>query len=118
MNLCKIAIIGQAAFLNVAMRPFQEMQTAGMEKVEFMIKFVPLILCSIWMAFNLRYEKEKKQYKKNVRIELGYCMVQAVIFLFGYNSKMYWIATTLLLVVALVYILWVNPKFMNRHMTK
>ena len=34
MNLSKIAIIGQAAFLNVAMRPFQEIQTAGMAKVE------------------------------------------------------------------------------------
>ena len=39
MNLCKIAIIGQTTFLNVATQPFQEMQTVGMQKVEFMIKF-------------------------------------------------------------------------------
>ena len=118
LNLTKIAIIGQAAFLNVAMRPFQETQDSGMAKVEFVIKFIPLIVCSIWMVFNLRYEKDVKQYKKNVKIELGYCMLQVVIFLFGYNSKQYWIATPLLLVVALVYILWVNPKYMNRQIVK
>ena len=77
MNLCKIAIIGQAAILNVAMRPFQEMQAAGMAKAEFLSKFIPLIVFSVWMAFNLRYEKDAKQYKKNVKIELVYCMVQA-----------------------------------------
>ena len=43
LNLTKIVIIGQAAFLNVAMRPFQEMQDAGMATVEFMIKFIPLL---------------------------------------------------------------------------
>jgi len=118
MNVTKIAIIGQAAFLNVAMRPFQEMQTVGMTKTEFMIKFIPLLVCSVWMACNLRYEKDAKQYKKNVKIELVYCMIQTVIFLFGYFSKLYWIATFLLLAVALFYILWVNPKYMNRPMTK
>jgi len=118
MNVTKIAIIGQVAFLNVAMRPFQEMQTVGMTKTEFLIKFIPLLVCSVWMACNLRYEKDAKQYKRNVKIELVYCMIQAVIFLFGYFSKLYWIATFLLLAVALVYILWVNPKYMNRPMTK
>ena len=48
LNLTKIAIIGQAAFLYVAMRPFQEMQTAGMSKTEFFIKFIPLIICSVF----------------------------------------------------------------------
>ena len=51
MNLCKIAIIAQAAFLNVAMRPFQEMQTVAMKKTEFLIKFLPLLVCSVWMTF-------------------------------------------------------------------
>ena len=77
-----------------------------------------MIACSVWMAFNLRYEKDVKQYKKNVKIELAYCMVQAAVFLFGYFSKIYWVATLLLLTIALIYILWVNPKYMNRRMTK
>ena len=118
MNLCQIAIIGQAAILNVAMRPFQEMRDAGMIKAEFLSKFIPLMVFSVWMAFNLRYEKDAKQYKKNVKIELIYCMVQAAIFLFGYYNKIYWAGTLLLITVALIYILWVNPKYMNRRMTK
>lgn len=89
MNLSKISIIGQVMSLNVAMQPFREIQTARMSRIEFMIKFIPLLVCSIWMAFNLRYEEDAKQYKKNVKIELVYCMIQATIFLFGYYSKIY-----------------------------
>ncbi len=118
INLCKIAIIGQAAFLNVAMRPFQEVQTPYMKTIELLIKIVPLLVCSIWMVFNLRYEKDVKQYKKNVKIEMIYCMVQAAIFLFVWYSKIYWLGTLLLITIALFYILWVNPKYMNRRMTK
>lgn len=61
MNLSKIAIIGQVVALNVAMQPFQEMQTARMSRIEFMIKFIPLLVCSIWMAFNLRLDMKKMQ---------------------------------------------------------
>lgn len=118
LNLSKIAIIAQAASLNVAMQPFQDIQAPYMQTVEFLIKIVPLLASSVWMAFNLRYEKDAKQYKKNVKIELIYCMIQAAVFLFGYYSKMYWIGTLLIIIVALIYILWVNPKYMNRRMTK
>ncbi len=118
MNLSKIAIILQVTFLNVAMKPFQEMQTPSMKTFEFLIKIVPLLASSIWMVCNLRYEKDVVQYRKNVKIETIYCIIQAFIFLFGYYSKLYWIATLFLLVVALVYILWINPKYMNRRMTK
>ena len=58
MNLCKIAIIGQVAALNVAMQSFQDIQTPYMKTIELLIKIVPLLICSIWMAFNLRYEKD------------------------------------------------------------
>ena len=118
LNLSKIAIIAQAASLNVAMQPFQDIQAPYMQTIELLIKIVPLLASSVWMAFNLRYEKDAKQYKKNVKIELIYCMVQASIFLFGSYSKIYWAGTLFLIVVALIYILWVNPKYMNRRMTK
>ena len=118
MNLCLIAIISQTAFLNAAMKPFQEMQTASMSRIEFLIKVIPLVASSIWMACYLRYEKNVNQYRKNVKIELGYCIIQAGIFLFGYYSKVYWLTTMLFLTVVSVYILWVNPKYMNRRMTK
>lgn len=118
LNLSKIAIIAQVASLNVAMQPFQDIQTPYMQTVELLIKIVPLLASSIWMACNLRYEKDVVQYRKNVKIEMVYCMIQAGIFLFGYYSKLYWLGTLLLIMVALIYILWINPRYMNRRMTK
>lgn len=118
MNLTKIAIIAQGAFLNAAMKPFEEMQTVEMVTMEFLIKIVPLVASSIWMAYNLRYEKDAVQYKKNVKIEWMYCMIQASIFLFGYYSRMYMISTILLITVMLIYIFKVNPKYMNRQLVK
>jgi len=42
----------------------------------------------------------------------------AGIALIGYYTKWYLIATLFLLIVALTYILWVNPRYMNRALTK
>lgn len=118
MNLTLIAIIAQVAFLNTAMRPFQESQTPQMKMIELIIKFVPLLASSIWMAFNLRYEKDKQQFRKNTRIELFYCLIQASIALFGYYTRLYNVGTILLITVGLIYIFKINPKYMNRQLTK
>ncbi|MBQ2777645.1 MAG: helix-turn-helix domain-containing protein, partial [Peptococcaceae bacterium] len=72
-NLTLIAIIAQVSFLNAAIKPFDS--SGSMNSTELLIKFVPLLVCSIWMAYNLRYEKDAVQYKKNTKIELLYCMV-------------------------------------------
>ena len=48
MNLTLLAIISQAAFLNTAMRPFQESQTPQMKMIELVIKIIPLLASSIW----------------------------------------------------------------------
>ena len=117
LNLTKIAIIVQAAFLNAAMQPYQV--TSGADKtIEIIIKLVPILFASVWMAYNLKYEKDPKQFRKNVLIELVYCSIQAAAFLFGYFSKMYFVGTALLVVVALFYLLIVNPKYMNRPFIK
>ena len=118
MNLTLLAIISQAAFLNTAMRPFQESQTPQMKMIELVIKIIPLLASSIWMAFNLRYEKDKQQYRKNTRIELFYCSIKAAIALFGYYTRMYNVGTILLITVAMIYIFKINPKYMNRQLTK
>lgn len=82
------------------------------------IKFLPLLAVSSWMSFNLRYEKDPVQYRKNTKIELFYCLVQVSILLFGHYSKLYFLGTLLLIIVALYYILIINPKYMNRQLTK
>ena len=118
MNLTLIAIIAQVAFLNAAMKPFHEMRDQGMDMVELLIKIIPLLASSIWMAFNLGYEKNKVQFQKNARIEMFYCMIQAAIALFGYFSGFYNVATVLLITVVMIYIFKINPKYMNRQLTK
>ena len=118
MNLSLIAIISQAAFLNVAMRPLQPNADGVMSTTELVIKLIPLLASSIWMAYNLRYEKDVVQYRKNTKIDLLYCIIQAAIALFGYYSKIYMISTILFITVAMVYILKINPKYMNRQLTK
>lgn len=118
MNLTLIAIIAQTVCLSGAMKPLQEVQTPYMQRTEFILKFVPLLASSVWMAFNLRYEKNLVQYRKNVKIELVYCLLQACIFLFGYYSKIYRVATALMVSVSLTYILYINPVYMNRQMTR
>lgn len=116
-NFIIIAIIAQAAFLNIAIQP---LYTEGTPYHIFFLlfKYVPLLAASIWMAFNLHYEKDEKQRKKNTLIELAYCVVMAVIALVGYYTKWYFIAAVALISVALIYIFVINPKYMNRQLVK
>ncbi len=116
-NLIIITIIAQAAFLNVAIQPLYTEGTPY-HILFLLFKYVPLLATSIWMAFNLHYEKDEKQRKKNTIIELAYCVVMAVIALVGYYTKWYFLVAVALLSVALIYIFVINPKYMNRHLVK
>ena len=77
-----------------------------------------LLLCSIWMASNHRFTQDLQQRKKNTQIELLYCLVQlGIAFLIMY-AGIGLVGGLLMLVTALVYILVINPKYMNRKLTK
>lgn len=117
-NLTLIAIIAQAASLNTAMRPLVITDSPSFKAVEIIIRLVPLLLCSIWMAHNLKYEKDRAQYIKNVRIELIYCCTQTATALFGYFSDLYAVAAILILAFSMIYIFFINPKYMNRRLTR
>jgi transcriptional regulator with XRE-family HTH domain len=117
-NLITIAIIAQAAFLNVAIQPLYTAERTPYHIWLLLFKYVPLLLVSVWMAFNLRFEKDPKQFKKNTRIELLYCTVMAMVALAGYYTKWYFYTGVALVAVCLVYILVINPKYMNRKLTK
>lgn len=116
-NFIIIAIIAQASFLNIAIQPIY---TEGTPYHVFFLlfKYLPLLAASIWMAFNLHYEKDEKQRKKNTLIELAYCVIMVVIALVGYYTKWYFIVAVALLIVALIYIFVINPKYMNRQLVK
>ena len=116
-NFIIIAIIAQAAFLNIAIQPSYTEEMPY--HILFLIfKYLPLLAASVWMAFNLHYEKDGKQRKKNTIIELVYCVVMSGIALAGYYTKWYFSAAAVLVSVALIYIFVINPKYMNRHLVK
>ena len=77
-----------------------------------------LFLCSLWMARNLMYETNLAQRKKNSRIELAYCCVQLVIAYVTYRFTLGLMGSLLILAVLLVYVLCINPKYMNRPFGK
>ena len=116
-NFIIIAIIAQAAFLNIAIQPLYTEGTPY-HIIFLLFKYLPLLAASVWMAFNLHYEKDEKQRKKNTLIELAYCVVMAVIALVGYYTKWYFLAAVALVSVALIYIFVINPKYMNRQLVK
>ena len=114
-NLTLIAIIVQAAALNIAIQPVVE----GINPVVMLWgKVLPLLAVSIWMACNLRYETNPKQRAKNIKIEMGYCCIQAVVALTAHFTHSYFLGAVLLILVCLLYILKINPKYMNRKLTK
>ena len=116
-NFIIIAIIAQAAFLNVAIQPLYTEGTPY--HIQFLLfKYLPLLAASVWMAFNLHYEKDEKQRKKNTLIELAYCGIMAMVALVGYYTKWYFLTAVALISVALIYIFVINPKYMNRHLVK
>ncbi len=114
-NLIKLAIILQAAALNVAIQPVAE----GIDPaVMLWVKGLPLLAASIWMACNLRFEPDAQQRAKNAKIELLYCCVQAIAALCAYVTRMYFPGMVLMMVVCGYYLLKINPKYMNRKLTK
>ncbi len=117
-NLTLIAIILQTAKLNFCIQPMSTQEYGVSYGFLFCFKLIPLLLCSVWMAYNLRYEKNIVQYHKNVKIELLYCIIQAAVAICAFYSKLYFLGTLLLMAVCLGYIFIINPKYMNRTLVK
>lgn len=83
-----------------------------------LIKIIFLCICSIWMMSNLRFEKDVVKRKKNTIIELLYCLTQLIIALFVFYFKMGIVGLSLMVAVMLFYVLYINPKYMNRPFGK
>lgn len=122
-NLIKIAITAQVAFLFNCTSMFCQMRNAEYPMKDIylgalMVSLALLALSSAWMAANHRYEPEMVRRRRNVNIELGYCCVQlAAAFLtvwFGLGL----VGATIMIAVCCVYVLYVNPRFMHRKLTK
>ena len=120
-NLIKMAITLHAAFgyaaaqhLWMARRAFYRSDIMA----PAIFSGVCLLLCSIWMASNHRFEPDLKQRRKNIRIELLYCLIQLAFAYLIIYAGIGLVGGLLMVATALVYILVINPKFMKRKLTK
>ena len=120
-NLTKWAIIFQAVFLNSSAVHIHAYLNNIEDKVYFgliIFDIIMLVICSTWMTSNHRFETDKKQRRKNVNIELCYCILQTVAALLIIYSGLELVGAIIIITVGLVYILYINPKFMSRKLTK
>lgn len=122
-NLIRIAIIAQVAFLFNCTSVVYQLQHPDYPNKDLyhgalIFSLVLLALSSIWMAANHRYESDKKQRRKNANIELGYCCVQLLVGFLTIRFGMGLVGGAIMIAVGSVYILYVNPKFMSRKLTK
>ena len=119
----RIAIAAQAVFLYscaqviIQLRHYDDVDRPLCHG-EFIFFLVLGVLASTWMAANHRYEQDKDQRRKNTNMELGYCCIQAFLTLFTIYFEAGLVGATLVIAVYAVYILYINPKFMNRKLTR
>lgn len=120
-NLTKWAIILQAGFLRscaVFLREYRENPADRTRLGLFWFSLGPLLSCSLWMASNHRFEPDKKRRGKNVTIEFRYCILQLLVAILDtYLGLGLW-GAVLMIVIGAVYLLYINPKFMGRKLTK
>lgn len=122
-NLIKIAIISQAAFLFTCTSVIYQLRDSDLPnrdlyRGELIVSLVLLTLSSIWMATNHRYEADQNQRRKNANIELGYCCAQLLVGLLTVYFGMGLVGGVIMIAVGSVYILYINPKYMSRKLTK
>lgn len=122
-NLTRIALIMHDAFLCACTQAMYQLFSPdypdkAFYRGLFLFDLVLLLLASTWMASNHRFEPDMVQRRKNTKIELGYCCVQLFIALLIVRFGMGLAGLFLLLAAMLTYILYINPKFMNRKLTR
>lgn len=119
-NLSMLAIAVQTGFMYACTQNSYNIVN-GKEMPDYrlsLIKIIFLCICSVWMMSNLSFEKDVIQRKKNTLIELLYCFTQLIIALFVFYFKMGIVGLSLMVAVMLFYVLYINPKYMNRPFGK
>ena len=123
-NLTLIAILAQSAFISSCTQALfqfrhpERFPDRDLYLGLFAFSLVMLTLCSTWMALNHLYEPDMNQRRKNTKIELVYCLTQAFIGLLIIYAGIGLLGLALMAIIGIVYILYVNPKFMNRKLTR
>lgn len=120
-NLTKWAIILQAGFLRgsaVFLRALRVNPGDGSAQGLFLFSLLPLAACSAWMASNHRFETNHRQRRKNYNIEFCYCVLQVLAALLDIRFGLGLLGAALMIAIGVIYLLYVNPKFMGRKLTR
>lgn len=122
-NLIKMAITAQVAFLFNSTSVMWQLRQPGLEnealyRGELAVSLVLLLCSSIWMASNHRWEADMARRRRNTRIELGYCCAQLCAAFLTVRFGLGLAGAVLMIAAACVYVLYVNPRFMGRKLTK
>lgn len=110
------AIVLQAAALYFAIQPINDPENTASPLVVLLIKLVPLLITTVWMLYNWRYEEDLDQRQQNTKIELVYLVVQFGAALIGYLTNQPYYAGITIISLSILYILVINPNFMNRKL--
>ena len=100
-----------------------QLQQPGLEnealyRGELAVSLVLLLCSSVWMASNHRWEADMARRRRNTRIELGYCCAQLCAAFLTVRFGLGLAGAALMITAACVYVLYVNPRFMGRKLTK
>lgn len=100
-----------------------QLQQPGLEnealyRGELAVSLVLLLCSSVWMASNHRWEADMARRRRNTRIELGYCCAQLCAAFLTVRFGLGLAGAALMIAAACVYVLYVNPRFMGRKLTK
>lgn len=122
-NLIKLAVIMQAFVLFRCTSTLYQLRSPAFPDKDLyrgalIVSLIQLALCSLWMASNHRYESDLHQRRKNVWIEFAYCCVQLFVGLLTVRFGLGLVGGALIAAVAIVYLLYINPRFMSRKLTK
>lgn len=118
-----MAITAQVAFLFNSTSVMWQLRQPGLEnealyRGELAVSLVLLLCSSVWMASNHRWEADMARRRRNTRIELGYCCAQLFAAFLTVRFGLGLAGAVLMIAAACVYVLYVNPRFMGRKLTK
>lgn len=117
-NLIKLAIILQIGFGRSSAVFLHQLREDRSYLGQAIFSIIMLAVCSTWMASNHRFEPDMARRRRNLNIELCYCLLQMTVALFDIFFGPSVITILLYIVIGAVYLLYINPKFMNRKLTK
>lgn len=117
-NLIKLAIILQIGFGRSSAVFVHRLREDRSYLGLVFFSITMLAVCSAWMASNHRFEPDMARRRRNINIELCYCLLQTTVALFDIFSGPRVVTILLYIVIGGVYLLYINPKFMGRKLTR